>query len=246
MTPEQEQVIVDLRSRQVAPKQIARQLGLRPAEVSAFLKVQAEAATANRLAAGELNPIFECLVNKNCLPALTGVESQLKADVADEAELDEAELDIEGSGFAIVTVARSAGFNRLEVCTYLVDIWCLGVKDVSGLRKVDPTTYKDFVDFAYQEFPDGTEQISLEMAQAIVLGSIDYAAKLGLQPHRDFEAVRSHLGTWGGEPVLNFGKNGKPLYMNGPYDDPMKILKILRETVGEGNFDFIIGDGEPW
>lgn len=240
MTPEQAQAITDLRSRHVAPKQIARQLGLRPAEVSAFLKLQAEQATAQRIEAGELNPIFQCLVNKNCLPDLTS-SSGTPAATANDAELDS-----EGAGYAIVTVARTTGFNRLEVCTYLVDVWCLGVKDVSGLRQVDPTTYKDFIEFAYQEFPDGTEEISLEMAQAIVLGSIDYAAKLGLQPHKDFAAVRSHLGTWSGEPILKFGKNGKPFYMNGPYDDPMKILKILRENVGEGNFDFIIGDGEPW
>lgn len=240
MTPEQEQAIVDLRSRNVAPKQIARQLGLRPAEVSSFLKVQAEQATANRTATGELNPIYECLVNKNCLPELTSPPGSKGKTQEDE------ELDNEGSGYAIVTIARIAGFNRLEVCTYLVDIWCLGVKDVSGMRKVNPTTYKDFVDFAYKKFFDGTEKISLEMAQAIVLGSVDYAAKLGLQPHKDFAAVRAHLGTWSGEPILNFGKDGKPFYMNGPYDDPMKILKILRENVGEGNFDFLIGDGQPW
>lgn len=242
MTPEQEQAIVDLRSRHVAPKQIARQLGLRPAEVSAFLRIQAEQATATRTASGELNPIFQCLVNKNCLPSLTG-----SIPISEDATADEDdEFDAEGSGFAIVTVARTAGFNRLEVCTYLVDIWCLGVKDVSGLRKVDPTTYNDFINFAYQKFPDGTEEISLKLAQAIVLGAVDYAAKLGLQPHRDFAQVRSHLGTWSGEPVLNFGKNGKPFYMNGPYDDSLKILKTLRETVGEGNFDFLVGDGAPW
>lgn len=240
MTPEQEQAIVDLRSRNVAPKQIARQLGLRPAEVSAFLKAQAEQVTATRVASGELNPVFECLVNKNCLSALTSLPKP-KAETPENEGLDD-----EGAGYAIVTVARTAGFNRLEVCTYLVDVWCLGVKDVSGLRKVDPTTYKDFVGFAYREFPGGTEKISLEMAQAIVLGSVEYAAKLGLQPHRDFAPVRSHLGDWNGEPVLNFGKDGQPFYMNGPYDDPMKILKILRENVGEGNFDYLIGDGEPW
>ncbi|MDX2230068.1 MAG: hypothetical protein NW220_10545 [Leptolyngbyaceae cyanobacterium bins.349] len=251
MTPEQEQAIADLRSRNVAPKQIARQLGLRPAEVSACLKAQAEQATATRLAAGELNPVYQCLVNQNCLaeltttPPETAPESDNELATTELATTDDNE-DVNSPGFAIVTVARKAGFNRVEVCTYLVDVWCLGVKDVSGMRTVDPTTYRDFVDFAYKEFAEGTAEISLEMAQAIVLGGIEYAAKLGLQPHRDFAAVRSHLGTWSGEPKLNFGKNGKPFYMSGPYDDSMKILKTLRETVGEGNFEFIVGVEEPW
>lgn len=244
MTPEQEKAIADLRDRHVAPKQIARQLGLRPAEVSAFIKTQATQAASNRLAAGELNPIFQCLVNQSCLASLT--ETPHQGAAASAALLDPAQADgdeLNDGGFAIVTVARQAGFNRLDVCTYLVDTWCLGVKDVSGLRTIDPTTYKDFVDFAYKEFPDGTTEISLEMAQAIVFGSIEYAAKLGLQPHQDFAQNRSHLGTWSSEPVLTFGRNGKPFYMNGPYDDPMKILKILRETVGEGNFDYAISRG---
>lgn len=240
MTPEQEQAIADLRSRNVAPKQIARQLGLRPADVSAFLKTQAAQATNTRIASGELNPVFQCLVNQDCLASLTNA---IPPSQPEEANDDTKDTVDPATGFASVTVVRQAGFNRLEVCTYLVDVWCLGVKDVSGLRKINPTTYKDFVNFVYQKFPNGSTEISLELAQAIVLGAVDYAATLGLQPHRDFAAVRSHLGTWNGELKLNFGKDGKPFYYSGPYDDPMKIVKTLEQNVGEGNFDYIIGVG---
>lgn len=239
MTPEQEQAIADLRTRNVAPKQIARQLGLRPAEVSAVIKAQAEQATTARATAGELNPLLECLVNKNCLPDLLLTQTD-RAIVPFEQTLDP------DGGFAIVMVSRKAGFNRLEVCTYLVDTWCLGVKDATGPRKVDPVTYREFVEYAYRPYESGTEAISLELAQAIVFGGIDYAAQLGFQPHRDFAPAKPHLGEWSGQPKLNFGRNGKPFYANGPYDDPLKILKTLREHVGEGNFDYMIGDGERW
>lgn len=242
MTPEQEQAIADLRARNVAPKQIARQLGLRPAEVSAVIKAQAEEITAHRVATGELNPLFQCLVNRNCLDDL--LPDSLKQD-SELALATEADLD-PSAGVALVTVARKAGFNRLEFCTYLVDIWCLGVKDAAPPRTMDPSTYKDFVDFAYQAFPDGTQEIPLKLAQAIVLGSVEYAARIGFQPHRDFEQGRALLGEWDGQPVLNFGKDGKPYYMSGPYDDPLKVLRTLRETVGEGNFHYVIGSGDEW
>lgn len=242
MTPEQEQAIADLRARNVAPKQIARQLGLRPAEVSAIIKAQAEQVAAQRVATGELNPLFQCLVNRNCLNSL--LPENLKQDP--ELALDiEADLDSD-VGIALVTVARKAGFNRLEFCTFLVDIWCLGVKDTAPTRIMDPSTYKDFVDFAYQAFPDGTQEIPLQLAQAIVFGGVEYAARLGFQPHRDFEQGRALLGEWNGQPVLNFGRDGKPYYMSGPYDDPLKVLRTLRETVGEGNFDYVIGSGDEW
>ncbi|NJP11245.1 MAG: DNA-binding response regulator [Leptolyngbyaceae cyanobacterium RU_5_1] len=278
MTPEQEQAIAELRAQNVAPKQIARRLGLRPAEVTAVIKAQAEQITADRAAAGELYPIYQILVNKSCLPALLSESKTIESETIDievetaiaptsemdedsdevdkdfddtDEDFDEADEDfddIEDSepGFAVVVVARQAGFNRLEVCTYLVDIWCLGVKDASGPRRMDPILYKDFVDYNYRPFPTGTEEISLELAQAIVFGAVDYAAKLGFQPHRDFEPARSHLGQWSGQPTLTFGRNGKPYYFSGPYDDPNKILKTLRQSVGEGNFHYVVGSGGEW
>jgi hypothetical protein len=238
MTPEQEQAIAELRARHVAPKLIARQLGLRPAEVTAVIKAQAQQVTAERAASGELAPLYQCLVNKNCLPAL--LPNQYPAEIAASKE----EANHEGAGLAVVTVTRQTGFNRLEVSTCLVDLWCLGVKDAAAPRRVDPTTYREFVEYAYEPFPDGPEEIPLELAQAIIFGAIDYAARLGFQPHADFEQVRPQLGQWSGEPVLTFGRDGKPCYFNGPYDNPIQILKTLRESVGEGNFDFILVDGE--
>ncbi|MBM0740627.1 DNA-binding response regulator [Phormidium sp. CLA17] len=237
MTPEQEQAVLDLRTRNVAPKQIARQLGLRPAEVSALIKAQAEQAATARLATGELNLLFQCLVNQNCLAGLFP-ERQMES-ATDPSPESEEDTD---AGLAVIILSRKAGFNRLEVCTYLVDLWCLGVKDVSGPRLMPPSTYKEFVEFAYKPFPAGVEAIPLELAQAIVFGGIEYAKTLGFQPHSEFELVRSQLGNWDGTSALTFGRNGKPCYVNGPYDDPIKTLRILRETVGEGNFDFILAD----
>lgn len=33
---------------------------------------------------------------------------------------------------------------------------------------------------------------------------------------------------------------GKPFYVNGPYEEPQQIISRLRETVGEGNFEYVI------
>jgi transcriptional regulator with XRE-family HTH domain len=57
MTPEQIQEIARLRTLNLPPKQIARQLGLRPAEVSAAIRGQAEKATLARIERGELPPL---------------------------------------------------------------------------------------------------------------------------------------------------------------------------------------------
>ncbi len=44
-----------------------------------------------------------------------------------------------------------------------------------------------------------------------------------------------------------FGKDGKPFYVSGPYDDERKIsfvINTLTRTCGEGNFDYLVGFGE--
>lgn len=43
---------------------------------------------------------------------------------------------------------------------------------------------------------------------------------------------------------LEFGKDGQPFYISGPYENPDKILKTLRENVGEGNFHYVISTSE--
>jgi len=40
---------------------------------------------------------------------------------------------------------------------------------------------------------------------------------------------------------LPFGKNGKPFFIAGPYDNVEQILQQLETTVGQGNYDFLIG-----
>jgi hypothetical protein len=239
MTPEQQQAITDLRSHNVPPKLIARQLGLRPAEVSAFIKTQASQANVDREAAGELDPVFQCLVNKGCL-------AHLLADHRGTARSAIAERSNDPSaGLAAIMLARQVGFNRLKVCGYLVDYWCLGVKDTLGPRRMDPIRYNQLVNLFFSRFPNSeTEEISMELAQAIVFGAVAYAERLGLSPHRDFVKVRDFLGAWDGQPQLTFGRNGKPCYIQGPYDNAQNILKALTQSVGEGNFDYMMTMGE--
>ncbi len=134
-------------------------------------------------------------------------------------------------------------FCVAPVCTYLIDYWCLGLKDTIGERKLNDIQYKQFREMAYQGFPEGYQEIDLEQAQAIVYGAIEYAGELGLKPHRDFQQTKSHLGAWSGQPKLTFGREGKPCYMEGPYDNTTQILQTLRKNVGEENFHYLVGIG---
>lgn len=85
------------------------------------------------------------------------------------------------------------------------------------------------------------------MAHEIVYGAMEFATSYGFQPHPDFtrQRVDQILDPPESHPrnhKVEFGKDGKPFYIPGPYDDERKIrsmINTLMHTAGEGNFDYI-------
>ncbi|MCG8365896.1 MAG: hypothetical protein MJA27_21500, partial [Pseudanabaenales cyanobacterium] len=152
--------IVRLRALNLSPKQIARKLGLRPAEVTAVIKAQAEEASLARAERGELPPVKACFINTDAVGRLLGHQPQRQGFWQKQKDRDEDE----NSGFAQIFVARLER-NRYLVCSYLVDYWCLGVKDALGPRKFDRSKYEAFIQKAYARFSAGYQEITLEQAQ---------------------------------------------------------------------------------
>ncbi|WP_421656839.1 hypothetical protein [Leptothermofonsia sp. ETS-13] len=141
-----------------------------------------------QLEAGELAPLERCLINENAARYFfdrpkTGWLGKKKDSVLEDGV----------GGLAEIFVTRMDR-NNYMVCTSLVDYWCLGVKDAFGPRKCDRFKYESLVELSYDSFEQGYREISLEQAQAIIFGAVDYAASLGLKPHRDFEQTKLHLG----------------------------------------------------
>ena len=63
---------------------------------------------------------------------------------------------------------------------------------------------------------------------------------LGFEPHRDFGRARRLLGPWRGPSPITFGRDGKPYYVNGPYDDPERVLATLERSVGLDGFHYTV------
>ena len=232
MNPELEQEVSNLRALNLTPKQIARKLGLRPSEVTAMIQNQAKQSALGLDKKSQLAPLFKCLANKTMINDLLPPKSE---DSNNDEDLD---LDSGIGGLGLVIVARSVS-NRFRFCSYLVDYWCLGVKDVISPRQMDRYKYEQFLQHAYGMYPEGYAEITLQQAQDIIFGSIEYAATLGLTPHPDFIPAKDHLGEWNHKTELEFGRDGKPFFMAGPYDNVNKIMRTLTQTVGTNDFNFI-------
>jgi hypothetical protein len=154
------------------------------------------------------------------------------------------------SGITPVVIARQQDEGQVLYAIYMVDLYCLGVKDVTADVNVPQKRFeRSLPKYCIQE----PEEISVELAHEIVYGALEYAHKYGFEPHYDFthlhaDQVLDPPETHPRSHNVQFGKDGKPLFFPGPYDDERKIeraLQTLERTAGEGNFHFMIGIGDP-
>lgn len=142
------------------------------------------------------------------------------------------------SGLVNILVVREAG-SRVSACGYLVDAWCLGVKNALGPKSVDRRKLPGFRDWYFRSYDQPPLAAPIDLARHLVFGAVGYARELGLEPHPDFAGCAGHLGPWGGHSDITFGREGKPMYIQGPYDDAARIMRTLRRSVGDDNFHYL-------
>ncbi|WP_223166960.1 helix-turn-helix domain-containing protein [Nonomuraea sp. SYSU D8015] len=216
----------ELRAQGKSPKEIARALKVPPSAVAPLVReIAAETAdTAEPEVVGSW-------INVGWSAGL-GVDPALGwTDEAPEAGVD---------GMVCVLVARRHGFDKLSVTGYLADVYCLGVKNVMGPEVMDERELRRFREFFFGEY-SGWQEAPFELARHLVLGSVDHARTLGFEPNEHFGPAAEALGKWEGGSAITFGRNGKPFYMEGPQDDAAKVLRILRRTLSDDDFDYVIG-----
>lgn len=223
----------DLRTAGRSPKQIARALGVRPATVAPLVREAAQQAATDSEPA-----LVGCWVSPGWSQGLSidGHEDWPGADEPDEP-------DAACSGLVGVTVARRHRPHRVAVCGYLIDVYCLGVKNALGPRVMNDRDLPSFLGEFFAAFAEVEPPLTapLELARHLVWGAADYADRLGFRPAPDFAPTAGHLGAWQETSDITFGYGGVPFYIQGPYDDdPDAVLRTLTESVGDGNFQFIV------
>lgn len=133
-------------------------------------------------------------------------------------------------GMANIFISRKTPFNTWIVGGYLVDLYCLGLKDTYVRHNIEEKEILQFYSGAFFSFT--IIECPIELARQIVYGGIDYARDLGFSPHRDFRRSKKILGDRVLEEetfFVEFGHNGKPFYISGPNDDPHVAEQILTQ-----------------
>jgi hypothetical protein len=222
------QRIRELRSRGLSPKEIARNLGIRTAVVSdAVRKLAAEHDATNP----EADQIA-CLLT-------AGWSTGLKVD--GHPEWHDQHADQSTGGLITALITRKRRHRRgASVCVYLLDVYCLGVKNAMGPHTTDDPELRRLTDRSFSGYQAPPVTAPIELVRDLVFGAADYARRLGFAPHPDFQRARAHLGPWTGPSAITFGHNGKPTYISGPYDDSEHIMRTLRRAVGRNGFSYTL------
>jgi hypothetical protein len=146
----------------------------------------------------------------------------------------------------VLVARRSPNSGKVAAASFLVDLACLGVKGAQVRLHKSVAEYQSGLR-AHIVSRQVMEPISFDLAAKIVLTGILYADDLGFKPDPVFAQAAPLLE--GADlnadptPVHTGGPEGKPLFVNGPYDNVDKVIAQLTRAVGAGNFNVLIGSG---
>ena len=158
------------------------------------------------------------------------------------------------TGLGTIIVARRPPSGEIAITAFVVDVFCLGVKNVL-FKLASEQDYHNTVKPRLVVTHEGQhfENTHPSCVRKIIEGAVDYAAALGFSYHRDYKNARDIFGDIDASacPVkYEFGQEGKPMYIRGPNEtvsQAKKIVAQLDRRCGEGNFHYLVAldDGMP-
>ncbi len=150
--------------------------------------------------------------------------------------------DWKEQGLVTIVVARQHTTGNMTFGIYLLDIYCLGLKNTNAIFSKPHYEYEELLENMYSRHEDGRERIDYVLAHNIIYGAIAYAEDLGFKPEKDWSLSQFILEEDTDDIELievEFGKDGKPLFISGPYDNVNAIIAKLNKSVGADNYHYV-------
>lgn len=142
--------------------------------------------------------------------------------------------DWQEKGMATVFVTRLRPNGNLVVGSYLVDTYCLGVKDLwfeTNLSEYELSKYLDS-----EVYHLNMEEISYNEAHNIIFGAIEFAEEGGIEPVETFKNAKYILEEDNDDiPIIDyeFGLKGKHYLVVGPSRKEKKFFGTLKKNLGD-------------
>lgn len=153
------------------------------------------------------------------------------------------------SGKCNIAISRKHNNNNISICHYLVDLYCLGIKDTHYQFNIFENEFLDFIRMKSPE-EDYLIEIDYPTAHNIIYAALEYAEDLGFDAHKDFESLTEAFLEEDNDDIelidIECGRNGRPCFISSDNDSEAlvnRVMKQLEKAVGKDQFDFIDGTG---
>ncbi len=157
--------------------------------------------------------------------------------------------DWDQSKMAQVTVARQHSNGNISFAVYLVDLWCLGVKDTFFNFNISHIEYQEFLE---SHAHNTVIKIDYSLAHNIIFAGYDFALELDIPPHKQFSKTTLYFLEEDNEAIelidIECGKDGKPVILNDidSFESSSGLYKRLAEKLGEENVILEDEDDLDW
>lgn len=149
-------------------------------------------------------------------------------------------------GLGVVFLSRKLSNGYVALSGFLVDTWCLGVKDAffgtNSLSDHEAFMVKSASVYTLEVFHPTCARKAVESA-------VVYARASGFSPHPDYKIAALLFGDIDASlcpRAFEFGREGRPFYVSGQHDTPAmsaKIVKQLERVHGKGGFHYAVALG---
>lgn len=145
-----------------------------------------------------------------------------------------------------VIVARQHVSGNYTVAMFIMDAWCIGIKNSYFRFNMDKSEYKELRDLLFTDCTP--KSVSYNEAHNLLYGALSYAEDLGVQPDKSF-AVTSFLLEEDTEDIplieYEYGRDGAPFLLAETELEADYYLSILEKN---GHFVSyaVLGDDGEW
>jgi hypothetical protein len=151
------------------------------------------------------------------------------------------------TGMGTVIVSRVMPNGSIAAAFFLLDVYCLGVKNAYCVA-ASPGEYH--VRLEQVASHETLTPIAPAYARKLVEAAEAYARALGFSPHPDYHLAKNifaDIDATACPTSFTFGKDGKPFYVQGPHDAPQRVRRIvdtLTHHCGPEGFHYLVLMGE--
>lgn len=155
--------------------------------------------------------------------------------------------DWEESGTASIFVSRIHTNGNVTFAMYLIDLFCLGIKESLYYFNQTKRDYNNFLNKMKENVR--IEKVDYLLVHNIIFAAIEYADELGFKPTKHFTSVSQYILEEDTDEVelmdISCGCNGKPMFIKTEFmsnGEAKRVIAQLDRSVGKGNYSVILNE----